>query len=198
MTLVPVAAGARLLGIHPKTLRHWLTAAAVPLAAHPSDARLKCVAEEHLLALATQHGRPLSALAPLLMPKSDAASALAATHLTPLPAPAGEPAQQAAVLSAPPASLAELLGQLSQLHLQLTTLQHHLTGLTLAVLHERTGLAEDLLQQRLRPLQGSVPPSRESVLACSQIDRAAPLAPAPAPECHLLPVEVREIGRASW
>src|SRR5690348_13581316 len=101
MTLVPVAAGARLLGIHPKTLRHWLTAAAVPLAAHPSDARLKCVAEEHLLALATQHGRPLSALAPLLMPTSDAASALAATHLTPLPAPAGEPAQQAAVLSAP-------------------------------------------------------------------------------------------------
>jgi hypothetical protein len=86
MTLVPVAAGARLLGIHPKTLRHWLTAAAFPLAAHPSDARLKCVAEEHLLALATQHGRPLSALAPLLMPQSDAASAFAAAHLNPPPA----------------------------------------------------------------------------------------------------------------
>jgi hypothetical protein len=197
MTLVPVAAGARLLGIHPKTLRHWLTAAAFPLAAHPTDARLKCVAEEHLLALATQHGRPLSARAPLLMPKSDAASALAAAHLNPLPAPEGEPAQQAAVLSAPSASLAELLGQLSQLQLQLTTLQHHLTGLTLAVLHERTGLDEDLLQQRLRPLPGSVPQSRESVLACSQINRAGLLAPSPAPECHLLPVEVRARSRVT-
>jgi hypothetical protein len=61
MTMVPVTTGARLLVIHPKTLHHWLTAAKFPLAAHPSDARLKGVAEEHLLELASLHGRPLPA-----------------------------------------------------------------------------------------------------------------------------------------
>jgi hypothetical protein len=197
MTLVPVATGARLLGIHPKTLRHWLTAAAFPLAAHPTDARLKCVAEEHLLELATQHGRPLSALSPLLMPKGDAASAFAAAHLNPLPAPEGEPAQQAAVLCAPSASLAELLQQLSQLHLQLATLQHRLTGLTLAVLHERTGLDEDLLQQRLRPLAGSVPQSHESLLASSQADGTGLLVPSPLPAPRPLPAEVRARARVT-
>ncbi len=37
MTMFPVATGARLLGIHPKTLHHWLTAAEFPLAAHPTS-----------------------------------------------------------------------------------------------------------------------------------------------------------------
>jgi hypothetical protein len=47
MTILPVATGARLLGIHPKTLHHWLGEAHFSLAAHPTDARVKCVAEEH-------------------------------------------------------------------------------------------------------------------------------------------------------
>jgi hypothetical protein len=200
MTLVPVALGARLLGIHPKTLRHWLKAAAFPLAAHPSDARLKCVAEEHLLELAKQHGRPLSALSPILVPKSDAASAFAAEHVKPLPAPEGEPAHQAALLSAPSppsASLADLLQQLSQVHIQLATLQQHLTGLTLAFLQERTGDVEHQLQQLLRPLEGSVPQSRESLLAFSQTNRAGLLAPFPAPAHRPLPAEVRARSRVT-
>jgi transposase-like protein len=52
MATVPVATAARLLGMHPKTLHHWLKAAQFPLTAHPTAARLKGVAEEHLLALA--------------------------------------------------------------------------------------------------------------------------------------------------
>lgn len=47
MTILPVADSARLLGIHPKTLHHWLQEANVPLATHPRDARMKCVTEEH-------------------------------------------------------------------------------------------------------------------------------------------------------
>jgi hypothetical protein len=190
MTLVPVAAGARLLGMHPKTLRHWLTAAEFPLAAHPTDARLKCVPEEYLLELATQHARPLSALSPVLVPKSDAASAFVAEQVKPLPAPEGEPAHQAAVLpapSAPSASLADLLQQLSQVHIQLATLQQHLTGLTLAFLQERTGHVEHLLEQRLRPLEGNVP----------QTTRAGLLAPSPAPAPRPLPAEVRARARVS-
>ena len=63
MAILPVATGARLLGIHPKTLHHWLKEANLPLAAHPTDARIKCVAEEHLQEVARRHGRPLPDLA---------------------------------------------------------------------------------------------------------------------------------------
>jgi len=185
MTLVPVTTGARLLGIHPKTLRHWLTAAAFPLAAHPTDARLKCVAEEHLLSLATQHGRPLSALSPGPVLERDAASALAAEYVTPLPAPKGEPA--------PAASLADLLGQLVQLHTQLATLQHQLTGLALALLPERTGRA----LPQLSPLEGRVPQPLESWQASQQTDLAGLLAPSPLPAYRPLPVEVRARSRVS-
>jgi hypothetical protein len=65
MTLLPVADGARLLGIHPKTLHHWLKEANLPLATHPTDARVKCVTEEHLQQIASLHERPLQASGPL-------------------------------------------------------------------------------------------------------------------------------------
>jgi hypothetical protein len=84
------------------------------LAAHPSDARLKCVAEEHLLELAKQHGRPLPALSSAPALERDAASAFAAEQGKPLPAREAEPAHRAASLSAPSASLADLLQQLSR------------------------------------------------------------------------------------
>src|SRR5207302_4026951 len=64
MMLLPVADGARLLGIHPKTLHHWLKEAHVPLATHPADARIKCVTEEHLQQVASLHGRPLQSSVP--------------------------------------------------------------------------------------------------------------------------------------
>jgi hypothetical protein len=48
MTPLSVADGARLLGIHPKTLCHWLKQANLPLAAHPADARIKCVTQKDL------------------------------------------------------------------------------------------------------------------------------------------------------
>jgi hypothetical protein len=201
MVTFPLATGARLLGIHPKTLHHWLTAANLPLVPHPTDARIKCVVQEHLLEVAKQHGRPLPVLSPVLMPQSEAVSAFAAEQVNPVPAPEEEPAQQAAALAAPSASLADLLQQLSQLHTQLATLQHHLTGLTLAVLHERSGLAEDLLHQRLPPRGGSVPQSHQAGLACSQTDGASSLAlsspPAHRPAYRLLPVEVRARSRVT-
>ena len=59
MTPLSVADGARLLGIHPKTLCHWLKQATLPLAAHPADARIKCVTQEDLHQVASLHGRPL-------------------------------------------------------------------------------------------------------------------------------------------
>jgi hypothetical protein len=47
MATFPVGTGARMLGIHSKTLHHWLKEANLSLAPHPTDARMACVAEEH-------------------------------------------------------------------------------------------------------------------------------------------------------
>jgi hypothetical protein len=154
MTLLPVADGARLLGIHPKTLRHWLTTAHLPLVPHPTDARIRCVAQEALLEMASLHSRPLSDLSAVATLENDtvAGGATASAH------------------GAPAVSLADLLKPLSQLHTQLATVQHHLTGLTLAVLHEQTDGA--------------------SALAPSS-------PPAPRPASRLLPVEVRARSRVT-
>jgi hypothetical protein len=177
MAMFPVTTGAHLLGIHPKTLHRWLKAAEFPLAAHPTDARLKCVAEEHLLELASQHGRPLPAISSVPMLERDAASACTAEQVKPLPAHEAAPPHRAALLSAPCAALTDLLQQLSQLHTQLATVQHHLTGLTLAVLQERTGLDAYLLHQ--------------------QADGTGLLAPSPLPAHRPLPVEVRARSRVT-
>jgi hypothetical protein len=194
MAMFPVATGARLLGIHPKTLHHWLKAAEFPLAAHPTDARLKCVAEEHLLALASLHGRPLLALSAVLtLENSTTASSLAAEQVKPLPAYAGEPAHGAVSLSAPSASLADLLQQLSHLHTQVATLQQQLTGFALEFLQERTGRSEQRLEHQLRPLEGLVSQTLESFQAPPQ----AALVPSSPPERRLLPAEVRARSRVT-
>jgi hypothetical protein len=193
MATFPVATGARLLGIHPKTLHHWLKAAAFPLAAHPTAARLKCVAEEHLLELAKQHGRPLPALSAVPALESYVASAVAEERGKPLPTHEGEPAHRAAALSAACASLTDLLQQLAQLHTQVATLQHHLGRLTLDLLHERTGDAE----QRLRPLQALVSQTLEPVHAPQQSTLAGLPVPSPPPERRLLPAEVRARSRVT-
>ena len=182
MVTFPLGTCARLLGIHPKTLHHWLKAAAFPVAAHPTDARLRCVAAEHLLELAKQHGRPLPALSAVPALERDATSSVAE-----------EPAHRAAALATPSASLADLLQPLAQLQTQLATLQHQLAGLALDLLQEQTGHSE----HRLRPLQGRLSQTLESFQVPQQTDVASPLAPSAAPECRLLPVEVRARSRVT-
>ncbi len=193
MTLRPIADGARLLGIHPKTLCHWLKMAHLPLAAHPTDARIRCVAQADLLEVARLHSRPLPHLCAVPALESYAAPGLAEEQGKLLPAHEGEPAQRAAWLSAPAASLADLLGQLAQLHTQLATLQHHLTALALEVLPERTGRSE----HRLPPLDGRLLQPLESWQVSQLTAVASPLAPSPALECRLLPVEVRARSRVT-
>ena len=48
-----------MLGIGPKTLRHWLRHANMQFSIHPTDARLKCLTWEQVQQLATLHARPL-------------------------------------------------------------------------------------------------------------------------------------------
>jgi len=113
MVMFPVATGARLLGIHPKTLHQWLKAAEFPLAAHPSDARLKCVAEEHLLELARQHGRPLPEVAEALGSPEESARSL--------PANEADLASTVSVWPTPSLSEAGLIGHLISLETRIVS-----------------------------------------------------------------------------
>ena len=193
MTLLPVADGARLLGIHPKTLCHWLKTAHLPLAAHPTDARIRCVAEADLLEVARLHSRPLPHLSAVPALESYATSALAEEQGKPLPAVASEPAHRAALLSTPCTSLADLREQLSHLQTHVATLQQQLAGLALEFLQERSGRSE----QRLRTLEGRLSQPLESLQAPQETDVAGPLAPSPLPAHRPLPVEVRARSRVT-
>jgi hypothetical protein len=182
MTTVPVATGAPLLGIHPKTLRHWLNLAHLPLSFHPTDARIRCVAQEHLLEIARQHSRPLPDLSSASTRDAEAAAALAEKQAKPLPTNEAEPAARA-----------DLLQQLAQLQTQLAALQHPLTGLALQLLDERTGRSE----QCLRPLDAFVSQPLGALPAPKPPEGAESPAPSPRPEPRLLPAEVRARSRVT-
>ncbi len=189
MTTVPLATGARLLGIHPKTLRHWFITAHLPLVPHPTDARIRCVAQADLLEMASLHRRPLPDLSSVPVLEKDTASSFAVDCATPLLAHQAEHASCAVALAAPAASLADLLQQLSHLQTQVATLQHHLVRFTLDLLQERTGNSE----QRLRPLEALTLQPLESLQAPQQTNMADPPAPSP----RLLPAEVRARSRVT-
>ncbi len=157
MATFPVATGARLLGIHPKTLHHWLGEANFPLAAHPTDARIKCVAEEHLLEVARRHGRPLSDLAeaPRLYRRSAPASR--EEQAKPLSAHEAELDHSAALLSAPSTPEVDLIQRLSCLETKIVTLQEQLAQLALVLLQERERTVEHriaALESLIQPLVG--------------------------------------------
>jgi DNA-binding transcriptional MerR regulator len=147
--MFPVATAARLLGIHPKTLHQWLKAAEFPLAAHPGDARLKCVAEEHLLELARWHGRPLPELAQALDPPEDQARSSSANQ--------AELARSVSVW--PPISTVEisLVQHLISLESRVVTLQEQFTQLALTLLKER----EQGYEQRITALEALLHSSLE-------------------------------------
>jgi len=177
MATVPLATGARLLGIHPKTLRHWLTTAHLPLVPHPTDARIRCVAQEALLEVASLHSRPLPALSAVATLEKDTGSEVAAESAH----------------CAPSASLADVLQQLSHLQAHVATLQHHLVRLTLELLQERTGDSE----QRLQPLEALVSHPLASFQPLQQATMGNPSPPSPRPERCLLPAEVRARSRVT-
>lgn len=59
MITFPLMDCCELLTIDPKTLRHWLKQAKMPLSIHPTDARVKCLTHEQVQQLAVLHGRLL-------------------------------------------------------------------------------------------------------------------------------------------
>jgi hypothetical protein len=193
MATFPLATGARLLGIHPKTLHPWLKAANVPLAPHPTDARSRCVAQEHLLEVAKRHSRPLPELSSAPWLEGQAMSGLGEEQAQLLPTVVSEPAHHAALLAAPAAPLADLLQQLSQVQAHVAPLQHQLVGLTWEFLQERTGHSEP----RLHPLEGLVSQTFGPLQATQQAALVDLPDPSTRPERRLLPAEVRARSRVT-
>jgi hypothetical protein len=123
MTLLPLTTCAQMLGIHPKTLHSWLKEADLPLALYPTDARIKCLEEQHLQEVARRHDRSLPELSCALVSSEEQVTSLPAT--TPC-----EP---------------DLMQKLSCLETKVATLQEQRAGLALALLAER----ERTLERRI-------------------------------------------------
>jgi hypothetical protein len=160
MTLLPVADGARLLGIHPKTLHHWLAEANMLLVTHPTDARIKCVTEEHLQQLASLHGRPLQTFRPWgATSPSLVASQMSVSHV---PEKEAEPPSIACSFPTAQGSEADLLQKLSGLETKIAMLQEQFAQLTLALLQERERSVEHrltTLESLMQPLVGKQLPA---------------------------------------
>jgi hypothetical protein len=166
MTPLSVADGARLLGIHPKTLCHWLKQANLPLAAHPADARIKCVTQEDLQPVASLHGRPLqsSGLGEAASPSSVSSQVPARSR----PEKEREPAVEAASFPLSHTHGADQIQRLASLETRMLTLQEQMAQLTLALLKERERAVEhrlttlESLLQSLLGRQLSAPPTPEA------------------------------------
>ena len=174
MTLL-VADGARLLGIHAKTLCHWLKEANLPLVPHPTDARIKCVTEEHLQQVASLHGRPLpsSVLRTGTSPLSVSSYGQALSG----PEKEREPASTACSLSLSPVQEGDQIQRLAYLETKVITLQEQITQLTLALLQER----ERSVGHRLTALESFLQPLVERQLPALSIPGAEQEPPGPRP-----------------
>lgn len=135
MTTLPLADGARLLGIHPKTLCHWLKEAGVPVSLHPTDGRIKCVTLEQIQQLAARHDRPLPSAATTRPVVSQAHVPCPSEH-------EAEPLQAARNLPTSFPQEMDVIQQLSLLESRVATLQEQLTQLALALLQERERTSE--------------------------------------------------------
>ena len=124
MTLLPLIDCCELLTIDPKTLRHWLRQADLPLQPHPTDARVKCLTLLQVQSLAALHCRTLK---PHPAFPSGAGTA---------PAACGEPQP----LTSPAASEADLHQKLASLEAQVALLHHQLAHLTSVLLGQQTSV----------------------------------------------------------
>jgi hypothetical protein len=192
MAILPLATCARLLGIHPKTLHHWLKEANVPLASHPTDARIKCVAQEHLLQVARRHGRPLPDLPSTPRLFGCSAPSSGEEQAKPLSAHEAELDHAAASISAPCASEADLIQRLPSLETKIVTLQEQLAQLALALLHER----ERTVEQRLAALEALIQPLVGGQMLADPLEQGARQKPAGLSQRVHRPLAVEQRARS--
>jgi hypothetical protein len=136
MSMLPLADCARLLGIHPKTLRQWLKQDAQQLFAHPLDARIKCLTSQQVEQLAAAHGRSLPSRSECQTRQEDA----------PTETPPGVEVRTSPCVSQQEAPLSQ---NLSLLETRIAQLSEQVAHLTLALLQER----ERTVERRLSELE---------------------------------------------
>jgi hypothetical protein len=147
MTLVPFTDCCAMLGIDAKTLRNWLRQANLEWAAHPKDARLKCLTSEQVQQLAVVHARPFA------LPEALAPSPLVLS--SPLSAEDAPTDTGLALVQRPHCpSETDLLKKLAHLETHVTTIQQQLAQLALELLQERT----ERYEQRLQTLEALIQP----------------------------------------
>jgi len=149
MTTFPLIDCCEMLAIDPKTLRHWLRQATLPLHAHPSDARVKCLTMEQVQSLAALHGRALKPHPSL--PSASGASASICGQPKPLTSPAS--LSEADLQQ----KLAALEAQVTLLHQQLA----HLTSVLLLVQQTSVGHPQISLTALVPPTGAQRPYSAE-------------------------------------
>jgi hypothetical protein len=130
MTVMSLTQASHRLNSDPKTVRRWLAQAQLPLQAHPTDARLKGVSEEHVLLLARTHHRRLAEL-----PQEPSS-----------PPTPGAPCPL-------PAALLALPETLSAFEAQITALQQEVAQLTHLLLLQAPARAVPLARAAKRPAQ---------------------------------------------
>ncbi len=165
MTLIALTDCCRLLAIDGKTLRRWLAQAQLPVQAHPSDARCKGLAREHLLLLASTHHRRLAGL-PEEWP-------------TPVP-------------TAPPPASPELFPELitafqmlSTLPVQIAALQQQLADLTALVQQQpRASVTTSLAKHKAARVASPTPTKASARSRPTASSRAKP----PGPSAPVLPL----------
>jgi hypothetical protein len=179
-----------MLGIGPKTLRNWLRHAGMQFAAHPTDARLKCLTQEQVQQLATLHARSLQLSPP--------ASPALPEEVTPLVSSGGRTAAQAKEASpvSAPSSLSEeaqLRKAVCGLEAKILTLQEQLTQLAFELLRERT----ERYEQRLNALEALLPQHAARSSSAQELVSVVEQRPhgSPAPQRLLQPAELRARSR---
>jgi hypothetical protein len=129
MTLIPLTDCCERLSVDPKTLRQWVKHAAMPLQAHPTDARVKCLTLPQVQQLANSHGRTLQPHQPLQHALGGAICGCG--EPTALPEPALTSALSPMQTASPACpSEADLHQQLVSLQAQVMLLQQQLAHLT--------------------------------------------------------------------
>ena len=158
MTTFPLADCCKMLAIDPKTLHRWLSYSNMPLHAHPTDARLKCLTIEQVQQLAAVHGRPFQSHPCAIPALLEGAPPQAQPEMPAQPEPAYAATSVKTLSTLLPSfqQEADLIQKLSHLETKVASMQEQLTGLALELLQERTLRYE----QRLQTLETLIQPTQ--------------------------------------
>jgi hypothetical protein len=191
-TTFPFTTCCQMLAVAPKTLRHWLSEAAMEPTGQGTDSRLKCLSLEQLYQLAVLHRRTITPPAgPGLEVSAEPSGGQTAE---PLPLELIRDAAQEPEGSLSLAREEEWRGKLSHVEAKLATVQEQLTQLALSLLQERDLRSERRIAALEALVQQFVEPSPSE-----QVRKVPTLTPSPdggqSPGRRLNPAELRARSR---